>query len=61
MTTVMKYPGEYKMSVPYSCQAQEHKKRDTCTINYLKCTEDMNSHLQFYIFKNKQNAAIKIQ
>jgi len=61
MTTVMKYPGEHKMSVPYSFQAQEHKKRDTCTINHLKCTEVMNNHLPFYIFKNKQNAVIKIQ
>jgi hypothetical protein len=61
MTAVMKYPGECKMSIPYSCQAQEHKKRDTCTINYLKCTEVTNNHLQFYIFKNKQGAIIKTQ
>jgi len=62
MTAVMKYTGECKISVPYTSQAHEcKKKRDTCIINYPKCTEVMNNHLQFYIFKNKQTAIIKVQ
>jgi hypothetical protein len=62
MTTVMKYSGEYRMSIKQNWKSlgHTHTHAHTCTINYRKCAEVMNNHWQFYIFKIQQNAIKQI-